>query len=105
MKTKHLMLGLCAITIVGTLFLMPESALAQTFGGGSDLKGRVDGLTNGLLRLILPAVSVLGLIYAAVLAAVGDAAAKPRMVMIAVASVVGFMAPVIIGWLQSVSGV
>ena len=96
------------LLIAGTVSLFtffPESALAQSFGGGADLEGRVTGLTNSLIKFVLPAVSILGLIYAAILASVGDAAARPRMIMISVASVVGFMAPVIIKWLQSVAGV
>ncbi len=81
---------------------MPELALAQ-YGGG-DFQSKIGGVTRGLVNVLLPAVSVLGLVYAAILAATGDAEAKSRMVLIAVASIVGFLAPMIIRWLQSISG-
>ena len=56
------------------------------------------------MTVILPAVSILGLIYGAILAAMGDQSARPRMVLIVIASIIGFLAPVIIRWLQSASG-
>jgi hypothetical protein len=95
-----LFLGLALV--VGVTLLMPELALAQ-YGGG-DFQSKIGGVTRGLVNVLLPAVSVLGLVYAAILAATGDAEAKSRMVLIAVASIVGFLAPMIIRWLQSISG-
>lgn len=77
----------------------PEMALAQ---GGFESK--VDSLTDSLIAVVLPAVSILGLIYAAILAASGDAGAKQRMVLVIVASMVGFLAPVIIDWVKSAIG-
>lgn len=87
--------------MVGLLFLFPEFAFAQ-YGGG--FESRVNSLTNSLVTVILPAISILGLIYAAILAATGDAGAKGRMILVVVASIVGFLAPLIIKWLQSASG-
>tara|TARA_B110001454_G_scaffold219192_1_gene251135 strand:- start:21409 stop:21720 length:312 start_codon:yes stop_codon:yes gene_type:complete len=84
-----------------TLFV-PELSFAQ-YGGG-DFQSKVGGVTKGLVNVLLPAVSVLGLVYAAILAATGDAEAKSRMVLVAVASIVGFLAPMLIRWLQSISG-
>ena len=89
------------------LFLMGVSleALAQFGGiGGGDLAGRVSSLTNKIMTVILPAFSILGLIYGAILASMGDQSAKPRMTLIVIASVIAFLAPVIIKWLQSASG-
>lgn len=92
--TWCLLLGL-----ITTLALFPEFAFAQ-----SGFESKVDGLTNKLIAVVLPAVSILGLIYAAILAASGDAAAKGRMVLVIGASVVGFLAPVIIEWFKSAVG-
>lgn len=78
--------------------LCPEPAFAQ-FAGGA-LESKVSGVTNGLINFLLPAASVIGLVYAAILAATGDASAKQRMVLVMMASVVGFLAPLIIRWLQ-----
>ncbi|MCT4642781.1 MAG: hypothetical protein N4A33_10850 [Bacteriovoracaceae bacterium] len=95
----------CLVLIIGVTFLIPELAFAQIGGIGSgDLAGRMNGLTSNVINVILPAVSILGLVYSAILAATGDQAAKSRMVLIAFASIVGFLAPIIIGWLKSASG-
>jgi len=94
-----------SFAIIGAFFLFPESALAQVGGiGGSDLAGKMNNLTGQVINIILPAVSILGLVYAAILAVTGDQAAKQRMVLIFFASVVGFIAPIIINWLKSASG-
>ena len=86
--------------------LFTDPLLAQWGGvGAGQLEGKLKGLTDSLIAVILPAVSILGIIYAAILAATGDQSAKPRMVMALIASVIGFLAPVIISWLKSVSGV
>lgn len=83
------------------MFMYPDFAMAQ-FGGGA-FERKVDGVTNGLIKFLLPAASILGLVYAAILAATGDESAKSRMVLIAICSVVGMLAPLIIGWLQGLA--
>ncbi|MCB9085765.1 MAG: hypothetical protein H6624_15565 [Bdellovibrionaceae bacterium] len=85
--------------------ILPDSALAQVGGiGAGDLANRVSGLTNKIITVILPAVSILGLVYAAIMAAAGDQSAKPRMILIIIASVVGFLAPLVIHWFQGATG-
>ena len=86
-----------------TLFMVlcPELALAQFAGGGFESK--VQGVTNGLITFLLPAASVIGLVYAAILAATGDASAKQRMVLVAVTSLIGMLAPLIIRWIQGMA--
>lgn len=81
------------------MVLCPELAQAQ-FSGGGALESKVSGVTNGLINFLLPAASVIGLVYSAILAATGDASAKARMTTIAICSVVGMLAPLIIRWLQ-----
>lgn len=84
-----------------------NSSFAQDMGGigGDALSQRVNGLTNKIIGTILPAISILGLVYSAILAASGDQGAKGRMVLIIIASIVGFLAPMLIRWFQSaVSG-
>ncbi len=87
------------VFVVGCLFLMLVPELSVAFPGGA-LESKVNGVTNGLINFLLPAASVIGLVYAAILAATGDASAKSRMVLIAICSIVGMLAPLIIGWLQ-----
>ena len=82
------------------LILLSDPALAQFAGG---FESKVQGVTNGLITFLLPAASVIGLVYAAILAATGDASAKQRMVMVAVTSLIGMMAPMIIRWIQGMA--
>ena len=83
------------------MVLCPDVALAQFAGGG--LESKVQGVTNGLITFLLPAASVIGLVYAAILAATGDASAKQRMVLVAVTSLIGMLAPLIIRWIQGMA--
>jgi hypothetical protein len=89
-----LVLGFCALVT-----FYPEISFAQDFGGDA-LSSRVNGLTTKIIGTILPAVSILGLVYSAILAASGDQGAKGRMVLVLIASVVGFLAPIVIHWFQ-----
>ncbi len=72
--------------------------MAQFAGG--ELQNKINGVTSGLINFLLPAASVIGLVYAAILAAAGDGSAKSRMVLIGVCSIVGMLAPLIIRWIQ-----
>lgn len=75
-------------------------ALAQLWGG-SGFEGKIRSITDNLISVVLPAVAILGLLYAAMLAIGGDEGAKKRMVLVVIASVIGFLAPLIIRWFQS----
>ena len=97
-------LNLIVILVAYTAILfVPDLCLAQSFGG-SGFESKLKGLTDSLIKGILPIMSVLGLIYAALLAASGDASARGRMTVIIGASIVGFLAPMIINWLQGAVG-
>ncbi len=90
------------VGVFAVLALYPNTSFAQDYGGigGDALSQRVNGLTNKIIGTILPAISILGLVYSAILAASGDQGAKGRMVLVIIASVVGFLAPVVIRWFQ-----
>lgn len=90
------------VAYCAAMALFPEMALAN-YGGG-EFQSRMSGLTSNLVNVLLPAVSILGLVYAAILAAMGDESSKSRMILVVVASVVGFLAPMFIRWLQSFMG-
>lgn len=90
------------LALAALVTLLPELAFAQ-YGGG-EFQNKVGGLTRNLVNVLLPAVSILGLVYAAILAAMGDEGSKSRMVLVVIACVVGFLAPLFIRWLQSVAG-
>jgi hypothetical protein len=90
------------VVAIGVVMVVcPDIALAQ-FGGG-ELESKVGAVTNGLITFLLPAASVIGLVYAAILAATGDASAKQRMVLVAVTSLIGMLAPLIIRWIQGMA--
>lgn len=80
------------------VFLVPEPALAYEF------QSRTQALTSNLISTVLPLVSTLGLVYAAILALTGDAGAKARIVGVVVASMCGFLAPHFINWLKAAAG-
>ena len=88
--------------IVALGFYFSEPAWAQLIGSG--FEGRMRGLTNQLMTVILPLMSVLGLVYAVILALMGDGTAKGRIIMVIVCSLVGFLAPHIISWFQAAAG-
>lgn len=94
------------VGIVLVVALCPHISFADDFGGiGADaLSQRVSGLTSKIIGTILPAISILGLVYAAILAASGDQSAKGRMVLILIACVIGFLAPIVIKWFQGAVG-
>ncbi len=89
------------VFIASLLVVFPDVAVAQ-FGGG-ELESKVGGVTNGLITFLLPAASVIGLVYAAILAATGDASAKQRMILVAFTSLIGMLAPLIIRWIQGMA--
>ena len=93
-KLRKLYFLVCSTAV----FYLPD--IAWAWGGGS-FESRIRSFTDSLMSVILPAVAILGLLYAALLAMSGDEGAKRRMVLVVVASVVGFLAPPIIRWFQS----
>jgi len=99
-KENMITLGVM-VTIIAVMAFMPELAHAQYAGG---FESKMQGLTTKLITVILPLVSVIGLVYAVILALTGDGAAKARIIMVIVCSIVGFMAPHIISWFQSAAG-
>ena len=93
-----LVLGLVALWVA----FFPADCSAFILGSG--FEGRMEQLTNRLVSVILPLLSILGLVYAVFLALMGDGSARGRIVTVIVCSVVGFLAPYIIRWFQSAAG-
>ena len=99
-KTKILSVGFFLLVVL-VVALMPDIANAQFSGG---FESKMQGLTTKLITVVLPLVSILGLVYAVFLAITGDGAAKGRIITVIICSVIGFLAPHIISWFQSASG-
>jgi hypothetical protein len=89
--------------MTAAMALVPELCFADYYGG-SDFQNKMSGLTNNLVNVLMPAVAILGLVYAAILAAMGDESSKSRMSLCIFASVVAFLAPLFIHWIQSFMG-
>lgn len=85
--------------VLGLCFFAPD-AFAQ-FGG---FESRMNNLNSMLITKVLPLISVLGLVYAVILALTGDGAGKGRIIMVIGCSILGFLAPFLIKWLQGVVG-
>jgi hypothetical protein len=77
---------------------VPELAIAYEF------ETQTSALTSNLIGTLLPLLSTLALVYAAVLALSGDAGAKSRIITVIVCSIVGFLAPHFIEWLKAAAG-
>lgn len=99
MKNKEILKWLLFVAIIMGIFMIPELVMAQ-----SGFENKIGGLTDKLITVVLPAVSILGLVYAALLAASGDAGARSRMGLVIFACIVGFLAPTLIGWFRSAVG-
>lgn len=93
-KLKNFYLWVSSAAII----ILPDIVWAW---GGGNFESRIRSFTDSLMSVILPAVAILGLLYAALLAMSGDEGAKKRMILVVIASVVGFLAPPIIRWFQS----
>jgi hypothetical protein len=94
-KTYRWAVVLAGVLVSGVL-------LAQ--GGASGFESKVQSMTGSLIKTLLPMMSILGMAYAALLGVQGDPSARKRMTLVVVASLVGFLAPMIVGWLQSIVG-
>lgn len=90
------------LAILAAMAFVPELGFAQYGGGGFESK--MSGLTSKLLTVVLPFSSILGIIYAVILAMNGESGAKGRIITVVGCSIVGFIAPQIIRFFQAASG-
>ncbi len=88
-------------TLAALLMFFPEVSFAQF--GGSGFESKIQSINSSLITRILPLLSVLGLVYASVLAINGDEGAKGKILMVLIASVIGFLAPTIVEWLKGLA--
>lgn len=87
--------------VIGVLCLVaPELVLAGVVKSG--FENKMANLQDKFSTFILPVMSVLGLVIAAILAATGNENAKSKIWFCLIGSGVGFLAPYIIGWIQGI---
>ncbi len=88
------------ITILALIVFSPEFSFASIVKSG--FENKMSALQSKFTGVILPIMSVFGLVYAGILAATGNEGAKGKITFCLIGSVVGFLAPYIIGWIQGV---
>ncbi len=82
-----------------TLLFLPESGHAQ-----SAFQAKLGGLRDALIGTVLPIVSTIGLVYAAILSISGSGEARGRVIGVIFMSIIGFMAKYIIEFFQRIAG-
>lgn len=87
---------------MGFCLLLSNPIFAQVFGDG--FENKMQNVTNKLITVIMPILSVLGIVYAVFLALTGDGGAKGRIIMVVVCSIIGFLSPYLVSWLQAITG-
>ena len=103
MKSEKNLQAVILTGLMIAIFLLPMESFAQ-FATANSFESKIQGLTTKIITVILPLCSVLGLVYASILAVSGDMAAKTRMIAIVVCSIVGLLAQHIVEWLKAAVG-
>lgn len=98
MKNKQLSTTFFFTAMAAIAILMPEMALATGF------ETKMGNLRDNLIGTVLPLVSTIGLVYAAILAVSGSSESKGKVITVLAMSVVGFMAKFIIEFLKGTVG-
>ena len=98
MKNKKLSTTFFFTVMAAIAILMPEMALATGF------ETKMGNLRDNLIGRVLPLVSTIGLVYAAILAVSGSSESKGKVITVLAMSVVGFMAKFIIEFLKGTVG-
>lgn len=93
----------CFFTIVLTLAFVPFYLEAQPFFTGGAFESKLGNLRDSLIGVVLPLVSTIGLVYAAILAISGSGEGRGKVVGVVVMSIVGFMARYIIEFFQGIA--
>ena len=101
-KTLKALFFIYIITIVWVCALFPELSFAGVVKSG--FENKMSALQSKFTGVILPIMSVFGLVYAAILAATGNEGAKGKITFCIIGSITVFLAPYIIGCIQGVLG-
>jgi len=75
----------------------------STAMANATVEGTLANMQNKLINTILPAVAILGLVFAGLSFAVGNENAKRHMAWAIMGTIIGFAAPSIIHFLQGVA--
>jgi ABC-type transport system involved in cytochrome bd biosynthesis fused ATPase/permease subunit len=82
------------------LILLALGLLLPEIGYCATLEGALNNLQSKFLTVILPTVSIFGLIYSAIEMVSGSASGKAHMLLAIFGAVIGFLAPMIINFLK-----
>ena len=94
---------LAVLAALALFLLFPDAAEAQLNIGGGGFEGKLRNLQDALIGTILPVVSTIGLVYAAILSISGSGEGRGKVVGVVFMSVVGFMARYIIEFFKNIT--
>ena len=81
----------------------PEMVEAQ-FGRSGGFESKLGNLRDALIGVVLPLISSIALVYAAMLALSGSGEGRGKVIGVVVMSIVGFLSRYIIEFFQSITG-
>jgi hypothetical protein len=97
------LIGIVVVAIA--VLLSPEIATAAPVGiGGGSFEAKMGSLQDKFINVLLPIASIFGIVIAGILAATGNEAAKGKVGVILFGSILGFLAPHLIGWIKGILG-
>ena len=91
-------------TITAFFVLATEGYAQNLLGGGGVFQSKLGNLRDVLIGTILPLISTIGLVYAAILSMTGSGEGRSKVISIIAMSVIGFMAKYIIQFFQNIAG-
>lgn len=103
MNKQHLLKILAVIAVMSLCLFMPDPVHAQLGIGGGGFEGKMRNLQDALIGTVLPLVSTIGLVYAAILSMSGSGEGRGKVVSVVVMSIIGFMARYIIEFFKNIA--
>jgi hypothetical protein len=87
-------------SLIVLLFLV-TAVLLPSMGYCATLEAALGSLQSKFLTVILPAVSIFGLIYSGIEMGTGSPSGKAHMMLAIFGTIIGFMAPMIINFIKT----
>ena len=88
--------AMALLLVTLTCAFAPTCVYADNFSGGG-FESRMENLQSKFINVVLPLMSIFGLVYAAIIAASGNEGAKGRITVVVIGSIIGFLAHTLLG--------
>jgi hypothetical protein len=92
------------LSLVIPLALIALTAFAPELLFAADLATNLGRVQRGLLNTVLPAIGTLGLVWGAISFVSGNPAGRGHLIMGVIGLIIGFLAPSIVNFIQSMFG-